>query len=59
MFGQIKSQERVSQHGEVFTALREVNAMLYMTEPRIGDIDCTVLDIIFQKFAKGAFLWHE
>ena len=31
--GQIKSKERVADHGEVFTNEREVNAMLDMVKP--------------------------
>ena len=33
MAGQIKSKERVADHGEVFTNEREVNAMLDMVKP--------------------------
>lgn len=36
---QIKSKERVSEHGEVFTAEREVNAMLDLVKPETERID--------------------
>ena len=37
--GQIKSKERVSSHGEVFTNKREVNAMLDMVQSECGRIE--------------------
>ena len=43
--GQIKSRERVSQRGEVFTAEREVNAMLDLVKQETERIDSTFLDI--------------
>ena len=40
----IKSRERVSQHGEVFTALREVNAMLDLVKPETERIESRFLE---------------
>lgn len=42
--GQIKSKERVSTHGEVFTADREVNAMLDLVKPETERIDSRFLE---------------
>ena len=50
---QIKSKKRVVEHGEVFTAEREVNAMLDLVEPVISGIDTTVLE---PAVGEGAFL---
>lgn len=50
---QIKSKRRVAEHGEVFTAEREVNAMLDLVEPVISGIDTTVLE---PAVGEGAFL---
>ena len=36
---QVKSRKRVADHGEVFTAEREVNAMLDMVKPETERID--------------------
>lgn len=41
---QIKSEERVRQHGEVFTADREVNAMLDLVKNTTNEIDSTFLE---------------
>ncbi len=41
---QIKSEDRVRQNGEVFTAEREVNAMLDLVEAEANKIDSTFLD---------------
>lgn len=41
---QIKSKERVSAHGEVFTNLREVNAMLDLVKPETERIDSRFLE---------------
>ena len=41
---QIKSKQRVIDHGEVFTAKREVNAMLDLVEPMASSITATVLE---------------
>lgn len=42
---QIKSKQRVADHGEVFTAEREVNAMLDLVKQETERIDSTFLDI--------------
>ena len=44
MATQIKSKERVSAHGEVFTNLREVNAMLDLVKPETERIDSRFLE---------------
>lgn len=41
---QIKSKRRVTDHGEVFTAEREVNAMLDLVKQETGRIDSTFLE---------------
>ena len=41
---QIKSKQRVVDHGEVFTAKREVNAMVDLVEPLASSITATVLE---------------
>ena len=41
---QIKSKERVSAHGEVFTNPREVNAMLDLVKPETERIDSRFLE---------------
>lgn len=41
---QVKSKERVRQHGEVFTAEREVNAMLDLVKDETQRIDSTFLE---------------
>ena len=41
---QIKSRERVANHGEVFTAEREVNAMLDLVKNETERIDATFLE---------------
>lgn len=50
---QIKSKERVSEHGEVFTAEREVNAMLDLVKPETERIDSRFLE---PACGEGAFL---
>ena len=45
MSEQIKSKQRVTDHGEVFTAEREVNAMLDLVKQETERIDSTFLDI--------------
>ena len=50
---QIKSKQRVSEHGEVFTADREVNAMLYLVKDESERIDSTFLE---PACGEGAFL---
>ena len=42
---QIKSKQRVADHGEVFTAEREVNAMLDLVKQETERIDSTFLEI--------------
>jgi hypothetical protein len=42
--GQIKSKERVSTHGEVFTADREVNAMLDLVKQETERVDSRFLE---------------
>lgn len=42
---QIKSRQRVTDHGEVFTAEREVNAMLDLVKQETERIDSTFLEI--------------
>lgn len=44
---QIKSKRRVSDHGEVFTAEREVNAMLDLVKQETERVDSTFLEIKF------------
>ena len=41
---QIKSKKRVADHGEVFTAEREVNAMLDLVKQETERIDSTFLE---------------
>ena len=45
MDGQIKSKQRVSEHGEVFTAEREVKAMCDLVKQETERIDSRFLDI--------------
>lgn len=45
---QVKSKSRVQAHGEVFTAPREVNAMLDLVKQETERIDSRFLDIILQ-----------
>ena len=42
---QIKSKRRVADHGEVFTAEREVNAMLDLVKQETERVDSTFLEI--------------
>ena len=44
MKSQIKSRERVSQHGEVFTAEREVKAMCSLVSKQCSDYKATFLE---------------
>lgn len=44
MSNQIKSKERVAEHGEVFTAEREVNAMLDLVKQETERIDSRFLE---------------
>ena len=41
---QVKSKERVANHGEVFTAQREVNAMLDLVKPETERVDSRFLE---------------
>ena len=45
---QVKSKKRVADHGEVFTAEREVNAMLDLVKHETERIESTFLEIIMQ-----------
>ena len=45
---QIKSRQRVTEHGEVFTAEREVKAMCDLVKQETERIDSRFLDIILQ-----------
>lgn len=42
---QVKSKKRVADHGEVFTAEREVNAMLDLVKHETERIESTFLDM--------------
>lgn len=42
--GQVKSKQRVSDHGEVFTARREVNAMFDLVKQETENIDSRFLE---------------
>ena len=42
--GQVKSKKRIADHGEVFTAEREVNAMLDMVKQETERIDSKFLE---------------
>lgn len=50
---QVKSKDRVSEHGEVFTAEREVNAMLDLVKQETERIDSRFLE---PACGEGAFL---
>ena len=50
---QVKSKQRVSEHGEVFTASREVNAMLDLVKHETDRIDSRFLE---PACGEGAFL---
>ena len=45
MTKQVKSKQRVADHGEVFTAEREVKAMCDLVKPETERIDSRFLDI--------------
>ena len=49
MSEQIKSKERVADHGEVFTAEREVNAMLDLVKQETERIESRFLEIPLPK----------
>ena len=44
MTKQVKSRERVAEHGEVFTADREVNAMLDLVKQETERVDSRFLE---------------
>lgn len=44
MAGQVKSKQRVADHGEVFTAEREVKAMCDLVETQCDNVDATFLE---------------
>lgn len=44
MTKQVKSRQRVADHGEVFTADREVNAMLDLVKQETERVDSRFLD---------------
>lgn len=44
MTKQVKSKERVAEHGEVFTAEREVKAMCDLVETQCDNVDATFLE---------------
>ena len=48
---QIKSKKRVADHGEVFTAEREVNAMLDLVKQETERVDRKVLQSITKPLA--------
>ena len=50
---QVKSKQRVADHGEVFTAEREVNAMIDMVKDESERIDSRFLE---PACGEGAFL---
>lgn len=52
-YTQIKSKKRVAEHGEVFTADREVNAMLDLVSDEVKRLDSTILE---PACGEGAFI---
>lgn len=50
---QVKSKQRVADHGEVFTAEREVNAMLDLVKQETERIDSTFLEIMLTKMIQA------
>lgn len=53
MGGQIKSKRRVADHGEVFTADREVNAMLDLVKQETERIDAVPLQDFSEPWTDG------
>ena len=53
MTKQVKSRERVAEHGEVFTAEREVNAMLDLVKQETERVDSRFLEIIIPSLIQG------
>ena len=50
---QIKSKKRVADHGEVFTAEREVNAMLDLVKQETERVDSRFLEIKTQNLIQS------
>ena len=50
---QVKSKKRVADHGEVFTAEREVNAMLDLVKHETERIESTFLEIKTQNLIQS------
>lgn len=50
---QIKSRQRVTEHGEVFTAEREVKAMCDLVKQETARIDSRFLEIIVPSLIQG------
>ena len=46
---QVKSKQRVADHGEVFTAEREVNAMLDLVKHETERVESRFLEMIIPK----------
>lgn len=53
MRSQVKTKERVRQHGEVFTAEREVMAMMDLVKEDASNIDSTFFEIIIPSLIQG------
>lgn len=53
MTKQVKSRERVAEHGEVFTAEREVNAMLDLVKQETERVDSRFLEIKTQNLIQS------
>ena len=53
MARQVKSKQRVADHGEVFTAEREVEAMCDLVKQETDRIDSRFLEIIMQTMIQG------
>lgn len=54
MAGQVRSKQRVAEHGEVFTADREVNAMLDLVKQETERVDSRFLEIIIPSLIQSA-----
>lgn len=53
MTKQVKSKQRVADHGEVFTAEREVKAMCDLVSQECDRIDSRFLEIILPSLIQG------
>lgn len=53
MARQVKSKQRVADHGEVFTAEREVEAMCDLVKQETERIDSRFLEIILPNWIQG------